>query len=157
MPEEKEYYLTLEGLSKYKEEYEELKKLQKEKKLKIRESRDELWRPEDLNPDFETLRTELNFIEEKIKKIEEVLKNAKIIRGSASPPKKVILGRTVVVEVNGEIDEFTIVGTMEANPSQGKISNESPVGKALLGRKIGETVIVQTSFVNHTYRIVKIK
>ncbi len=58
----------------------------------------------------------------------------------------------MVVEVGGQIDEFTIVGTLEANPSIGKISNESPVGKSLLNHKIGDEVIIQSA-VKTIYKI----
>ena len=59
--------------------------------------------------------------------------------------------------VEGEIDEFQIVGTMEADPSQRKISNESPLGQGLLGAKVGESVVVKASVVNHTCKILKIR
>lgn len=154
--EEKKYYLTPNGLQKYKEEYERLKKIRKEKKTEIKETRDELWRPEDLNPDYEALQTELNSIERKLNTIEDVLKHAKLIRPQSKPSRKVILGSKVTVEVEKQIDEFTIVGTMETNPSQGKISNESPVGKALLGRKVGEEVVI-SSPIKVAYKIKKIE
>ncbi len=154
-----EYYLTNDGLKKCQKEYEELKKELKEKKeLKANKMEDELWRPEDQNPEFEMIQTDIDLIEEKIKKIEEVLKNAKIIKKSTDQaPQKVTMGKTVVVELNGEIEEFTIVGTIEADPTNGKISNESPLGKALLGKKVGEIVTIKTSVFNHTYKIIKIK
>ncbi len=158
---EKKYYLTPEGFQRFKEEYENLKNLWQEKEMQLKESRDEIWRPEDLNPEFEVLQTELDFIEERMKNIEKVLENAKIIRKTSKTPsshsQKVTIGKTVVVESDGKIDEFTIVGTMEANPSEGKISNESPLGKALIGKKIGETVTVKTPLVTDTYKILKIK
>lgn len=154
MQEEKKYYLTPKGLQKYKKEYEELQKLRKEKKDQLQESRDEIWRPEDLNPEFETLKTELDFIESKIKDIEKVLKNVKVVKNHFS--KKVTIGTKVVVEVEGEKDEFIIVGTMEANPSKGKISNESPVGKALMNHKVGDEVVI-TSPIKTVYKIKKIK
>jgi transcription elongation factor GreA len=62
----------------------------------------------------------------------------------------------VVVEVNGEEDEFQIVGTLEANPLLGKISNESPVGSALMGKKVGDEIII-SSPVKTVYKIKKIK
>ena len=58
--------------------------------------------------------------------------------------------------MDGELDEFTIVGTLEANPSAKKISNESPIGQALLGKKVGEIVVVKTPIVNHSCKITKI-
>ncbi len=154
---EEKYYLTASGFQEKKEEYKKLKKLREEKKLKMKELRDELWRPEDLNPDFDALQTELDLIEEKIEKLENILKNSKIIRKRKKPPKKVVLGTTVRIEINGEIDEFTIVGTLEADPVNKKISTSSPIGKALLGKKEGETITIKTPIVNHRCKILKIK
>lgn len=151
------YYLTPDGLQKFKEEYERLKRLNREKKLKIKEARDELWRPEDLNPDFEALQTELNLVKERLIKIENILKNAQVIKKSKNLPEKVSLGSTVTAEINGVVDEFTIVGTAEADPSKKKISNESPIGKALLGKRKGEVVTIKTPVLNHTCKILKIK
>jgi len=154
---EKKYYLTAAGFQRKKEEYQRLTELRKEKKLKIKELRDELWRPEDLNPDYGALQTDLDFIEEKIKRLENILKNSKIIRKKRKPPKKVTLGTTVKIEINGEIDEFTIVETLEADPANKKISTSSPIGKALLGKEEGETITVKTPIVNHRCKILKIK
>lgn len=152
------YYLTNDGFKNCKKEYEELKKMLKEKKeLKARKLEDELWRPEDLNSEFEVLQTEIDFIEEKIRRVEEALKNAKIIKNSSSGSQIVNVGRTVVIENNGKIGEFTIVETIEADPSNGKISNESPLGRTLLGKGIGETVTVETPSLSNTYKIINIK
>lgn len=155
--EKKRYYLTPSGLQKYKKEYERLKKLKKEKKLRMKESRDELWRPEDLNPDYEALQMELNFIKRKLRELRNILKNVKVIRRSSHLLKKVTLGSTVTVDLNNTVEEFTIVGTMEANPSKKKLSNESPIGKALLGKKVGETIVIKTRVGNHTCKILKIE
>jgi len=155
--EKKEYHLTPEGYQRYKEEYKNLKKALKENKAKIKEIRDDLWRPEDLNPDYEPIESELIANEMKMKELENVLKNAKIIRKQKdSDPKIVTLGTTVVLEISGRAEEFTIVETLEANPTLGKISNESAVGKALIGKKAGETVIVQSN-TKASYKIKKIK
>ena len=68
-----------------------------------------------------------------------------------------MIGSTIVVEIEGEKDEFTIVGTIEADPSKKKISNESPVGTAMLGAKVGEVVEVVTSIIRAKYKILEIK
>lgn len=155
--EKKIYHLTPEGFKKYKEEYGKLKEALRSNKSKMKEMKDELWRPEDLNPDYEPIESELISIETRLKELEGVLKNAKIIKKPKNAsPKIVTVGTTVVVEVDGQIDEFTIVETLEANPFLGKISNESPVGKALLGRRVGEIVVIQSA-TKTTYKIVKIK
>ena len=82
---------------------------------------------------------------------------SKTIRKKRKPPKKVTLGTTVKIEINGEIDEFTIVETLEADPANKKISTSSPIGKALLGKEEGETITVKTPIVNHRCKILKIK
>lgn len=151
------YHLTPEGLKKYKEEYKRLNGILKESRSKIKEIRDELWRPEDLNSDYEPMESELISVETRIKELENILKNTKTIKKSKqTKPKIVTVGTTVVVEADGQIDEFTIVDTLEANPSMGKISNESPVGKALLGCKKSEVIVVHSA-IKATYKIIKIK
>lgn len=155
--ENKVFHLTADGLQKYKAEFKKLKEELKKKKTRFKETRDELWRPEDLNPDYEALESEIISIEMRLKELENILKNAKIIRKSKqSIPKIVTIGTTVVLEVDRQTDEFIIVESLEANPAEGKISNESPVGKALLGRKKGEVVTVQSA-IKATYKILNIK
>ena len=129
-------YLTGRGLEKFKKEYERL--------LETRNTKDE--DPENLvliNQRFEELST--------------ILKTYELIQ---APPKHkqhtVNLGATVVVEVDGQIDEFVIVGTLEANPSLGRISNESPVGRALLNRKAEEEIIISSN-IKTIYKIKEIK
>jgi len=70
---------------------------------------------------------------------------------------KVIIGSTVIVEVKGNQVEYSIVGPVEADPLQGRISNESPIGKALLGLKVGETAELTTPKATTTYKIIEIK
>ena len=150
------FYLTPDGLRKYKQEYEKLKELKKERRIKMREARDELWRPEDLNPDYEAMRGELGFIERKLKELELIFKNVKLIRRTKDVPKKVVLGATILVEAGGKREEFTLVGTLEANPSEGKISIESPIGKALLGHRVEDEVVIESP-IKVVYTISKIK
>ncbi len=128
-------YLTAAGLEKFKKEYEKLRKIRSSK-----------------NNDQE----ELININQKIEEIELILKNFELIK---IPPKNkqhlIDLGATVVVEINGQIDEFTVVGTLEANPALGKISNESPLGQAFLNHKVGDEVVIK--FTTKTiYKIKKI-
>ena len=83
--------------------------------------------------------------------IQDILKNAKVIRGGKKT--KVDLGATVTLNMNGKKATYTVVGTTEANPLEGKISNESPIGKALLGHKTGESF----EFNGKKIKIVEIK
>ncbi|MBQ6130320.1 transcription elongation factor GreA [Candidatus Saccharibacteria bacterium] len=89
------------------------------------------------NEDYSAARSEQKLNESRIAEIEEILKNAKIIRNASHG--KVGIGAKVTVEVGGEEYQYAIVGPVEANPLEGKISNESPIGKAMLGKKAGET------------------
>ena len=99
----------------------------------------------------------MSLFEARLADLEHIVKNAEIIQ---VPPKEkqnlISLGATVVVEVDGQEDEFEIVGSLEANPAIGKISNESPVGKALLGHKTGDEVVI-SSLVKTVFRVKKIK
>jgi len=152
--EEKKFYLTKEGLEKIKKEFNSLKEL---KLAKTKGESPRILHSEDLNPEYLAFQEDVSFLESRITELENIIKNAELI---AAPPKNnqnmVNLGATILVEVDGQKDEFTLVGSLEANPSMGKISNESPVGRALLGHKVGEQVIV-SSPIQTVYKIKKIK
>ena len=89
------------------------------------------------NEEYSSARNEQKIVEGRILEIQEILKNAKVIRGGKKD--KVDLGATVTLDMGGRKVEYTVVGPTEANPLEGKISNESPIGKELLGRKAGDT------------------
>lgn len=139
-----------------KKEYEEL--LAAKKKKVSGDNVPSIWQSEDVNSDYLTFQEDLSLLDARLNEYELILKNAEIIK----PPKKqergiVILGSRVTVQVDdGQMDEFEIVGTTEANPSTGRISNESPVGSAFLGKRIGEAVEV-SSPKKTVYRITKIQ
>ncbi len=88
------------------------------------------------NEEYSSARNEQKMAESRILEIQELLKNAKVIRGGKKD--KVALGATVVLDFGGKKVEYTLVGPTEANPLEGKISNESPIGKALLDKSAGE-------------------
>lgn len=89
------------------------------------------------NEEYSSARNEQKMVEGRIMEIQEILKNAKVIRGGKKD--KVDLGATVELDMGGKKVTYSVVGPTEANPLEGKISNESPIGKALLGRKAGES------------------
>jgi len=155
MPEEKNFYLTKKGLEKIEKEYETLKRL---KASKIKGESPQLLHSEDINPEYLAFREDLSFLEAKIAELENVLKNVELIKAPSKEKQNIVnLGATVTLEEkDGQINEFMVVGTLEANPNQGKISAQSPVGKALLGHKIGEEILI-TSPIKVVYRIKKIK
>ncbi|MEF8846887.1 MAG: GreA/GreB family elongation factor [Candidatus Paceibacterota bacterium] len=150
----KKFYLTKKGLKKLRQKYKDL--MGRLKKLKKEGEVPKLLHSEDPNPEYLSFQEDLNFLEARISKVEKALANAELIE---KPPEEeqdeVQVGATVKVEVNGEEDEFTIVGSAEAAPSKGKISNECPVGQALLGSKAGDEVTVNSK-VKTKYKIKEI-
>ena len=90
------------------------------------------------NEEYSSARNEQKLAESRILEIQDILKNAKVIRGGKKD--KVVLGATVSLTMGGKKVEYTLVGPTEANPLEGKISNESPIGKVIFGHKAGETV-----------------
>jgi len=150
----KKFYLTKEGLDKIEREYRELKKI---RFAKIKGESPKIWHSEDVNPEYLSFQEDLNFLESRIAELEYILKSVELIKVPPKGKQNIVnLGAQVQVEVDGQIDEFTIVGTLETNPDIGKISNESPIGKALLSHKIGEEVVI-SSPTEVTYKIVKIR
>ena len=103
------------------------------------------------NEEYSSARNEQKVAESRIMEIQDILKNAKVIRGGKKT--KVDLGATVTLNMNGKKATYTVVGTTEANPLEGKISNESPIGKAIFGRKAGEDF----DFNDKKVKIVEIK
>ncbi len=148
----KKYYLTEKGIDRVKMEYEELKKQRREK---LKKESPEVFHSEEVNPEYITFRKELGVLEEKISKMEEVLRGAEIIKKPSKGCKEIHVGAEITVDVKGQEDKLTLVGTMEADPSLGRISNESPVGRALLGHKEGDKVTV-SSPIQTVYKIKKV-
>ena len=140
---QKKYDITQEGLEKLKSEYEQLVSFsRKEVAEKIKRAR-EMGGTEN-NAEYEDAKNEQAFIEGRISSLENIILNARIIE-APHQPGVVELGDNVLIQnQDGKIDRYTIVGTAEANPVEGKISCESPVGKALLGKKKGAKVEVKT-------------
>ena len=140
---QKKYDITQEGLEKLKAEYEQLISFsRKDVAEKIKRAR-EMGGTEN-NAEYEDAKNEQAFIEGRISSLENIILNARIIE-SPHLPGVVELGDTVLIQnQDGKIDRYIIVGTAEANPVEGKISCESPVGKALLGKKKGAKVDVRT-------------
>ena len=147
--------LTEEGLERLKAEYEELVQTKRkevtEKIAKAREFGDL-----SENSEYDSAREEQSFIEGRIMELEEILSHAKLIEAAGKGSGAVGIGSHVKVFIEGEEDEFVIVSSVEANPMEGKISIESPVGKALMGAKIGDVITV-SSTIKATYKVLDIK
>ena len=103
------------------------------------------------NEEYSSARNEQKVAEGRILEIQDILKNAKIIRGGKKD--KVALGATIVLDMGGRKVEYALVGPTEANPLEGKISNESPIGKVIFGHKAGE----ELEFNGKKIKIVEIK
>ncbi len=147
-------YLTQEGLKELESELDELKN----KKLPILVKRVEEARSHgDLseNAEYTSAREELSLMEGRVEELGEIVARAKIIKSSKNS-KNVDLGTQVTVDVAGKQHTFFIVGEFEADPIQKKISYDSPIGKALMGKKIGDEVEVEAPVGKVIYKIVKI-
>lgn len=147
---EKKTLLTEEGLADLKKELDELINVKRPANLKaIKEAR----ALGDLseNADYDAAKNDQAELEGRIKKIEKMLENYEIIEKKSSD--KVGLGSTVEIKYvdDDEVDEYKIVGSQEADPFMSKISNESPIAKALLNRKVGDIVEVESP--NGVYKI----
>ncbi len=153
----KEVLLTKEGLKQLEAELDYLKS---EKRLEVAQKIKEALSFGDLseNSEYDAAKNEQAQVEEKIVKLENMLKNVKVISDEESGSDSVTIGCKVTVydiEFDEEL-EYTIVGSTEANPVNFKISNESPVGKALLGKSEGDTVEVEAPQGSLSFKILKI-
>lgn len=140
---EKEVILTPTGLQKLEEELEHLKSVKRKEvaeRIKIAIGYGDLSE----NSEYEDAKNEQAFIEGRILTLEKMLRNARVISDAEVNTDTVSIGSTVIVKdlELGEVIEYTIVGSAESDPSENKISNESPVGKALLGQPKGKVVTV---------------
>lgn len=154
---EKEVILTLAGLKKLEEELEVLK-TQRRKQVAERIKQAIEFGDISENSEYEDAKTEQAFIEGRIITLEKMLRNAKIIDDNEQRDQ-VVLGSTVLLKDTeiGENEEYTIVGSAEADPAVNKISNESPVGKAVLGHSKGTVVEVSVPAGVIRYEIVDIR
>lgn len=152
---DKTTYLTDDGYKKLKAEVEHLKNV---RRIEIANRIKEAKELGDLseNAEYADAREEQSFTEGRIMEIEETLKNAEVISSLKSEPNRVDIGDAITVEKDGLKQEYTIVGSNEADPSQGRISNESPLGQAFLGKHKGDECQVQTPKGTALYKIIGI-
>lgn len=157
MSEKKPVYLTQKGLEELKAELDDLINVKRPANIQsIKEAR----ALGDLseNADYDAARNEQAVLEGRIKKIEQMLENYEIIEEASKD--KVSLGSTVsirYIDEDDETDEYMIVGSQEADPFASKISNESPIAKALMNHKVGETVTVESPNGSYQVEITEIK
>jgi transcription elongation factor GreA len=151
----KKFILTKEGLSQLKEEYEELisvKRPQIAKRIQRAREFGDLAE----NSEYDAAKEEQSLLEHRITELEGVLAGAEIVE-QTEKSDVVVIGSQVVVEMNNEIHEFSLVGSMEADPTASKISNESPVGQALIGLKAGESTEVAVGPVKTPLRVLEVR
>ncbi len=155
----KETILTADGLRKLEEELDNLRTVRRQEvaeRLKVAISYGDISE----NSEYDDAKSEQAFIEGRILELEQMIKTAIIIDDSASKnTDEVSLGSTVLLKdmETEEEETYTIVGTTEADPFENRISNESPVGKAILKQKVGAIVVVPTPAGELSYKIIEIK
>lgn len=157
MNDNKQIQVTKKGLEELKQELDELVNV---KRPALVERLERARQEGDLseNSDYTNAREELEFTDNRIDELKHVVDNAKVIKESNGNAKgKVEVGTTVVLELNGAKHEFKIVGEWEADPMERKISNESPLGSQLVGKKIGEEVQVEAPAGQIVYKILEVK
>lgn len=148
--------VTQEGLSALKAELDELVNI---KRPKLVERLERARQEGDLseNSDYINAREELEFLDGRIDELKNVVENAQVVSDNGVSNGQVGIGTTVIVQANGDRHEFNIVGEWEADPAQKKISHESPLGKQLVGKKVGDTVEVEAPAGKIIYKIIEIK
>ncbi|WP_243290642.1 transcription elongation factor GreA [Bacillus sp. FJAT-47783] len=157
MAEEKVYPMTQAGKEKLEQELEYLKSVKRKEvveRIKIARSFGDLSE----NSEYDSAKEEQAFVEGRITTLENMIRNAKIIEEDTENSTTVSLGKSVTfIELpDGEEETYTIVGSAEADPFEGRISNDSPMAKSLLGKQIGEEVTVQTPGGDMVVKIVNV-
>lgn len=147
------YNLTQEGVTELKEELLHLIAQRPHVADRIKHAR-ELGDLSE-NAEYQTAREEQDRLEARISELEHIIQNSQIIKKPKSDGQ-VRLGSSVKLKDGGKPINYQVVGTMEANPAAGKISDESPIGKALLGRKVGDKVEIKTPAGAHMFKVVEI-
>lgn len=158
MAAEKVFPMTQAGKAKLEQELETLKTVKRKEvveRIKTARSFGDLSE----NSEYDSAKEEQAFVEGRITTIENMIRNAKIIEEDSLSGDSVSLGHSVTfIELpNGDEETYTIVGSAEADPFEGKISNDSPIAKSLMGKKVGDQVSVQTPGGEMSVRIVTIK
>ncbi len=149
----KVYQITEAGKNELKDELETLKGRRGEIAEKIAEARD--YGDLSENAEYDAAREEQGIVETRIAEIENILQNAAIITGGISD--QVGLGSVVELMTGSKTAVYTVVGPVEADPLEGKVSNESPIGAALMGKKVDDTVEINTPKGKLEYKIISIK
>ena len=148
----KQYQITSEGKKELENELVALKSRRGDVAEKIAEARD--FGDLSENAEYDAAREEQGLLETRIADIEDIINNAEIIKGGRKT--SIDLGSKVSLKTGGKTVTYTIVGPVEANPLEGKISNESPIGEALFGKKVGDKATITTPKGSVIYSIAEI-
>ena len=148
-------FLTEEGLAKLTAELEHLRKVKRREVAERIHNSKELEATVD-NAEYDDAKNEQAFVEGRILTLETLSRNATIVHPD-HPTNRVVVGATVKVSTKDGKEQYTIVGSTEADPAHGRISNESPVGRALLGRRVGDEVTVHTPRGVMKFKILEVK
>lgn len=145
MAEEKSYYMTEEGKQKLEEELHHLKTERRKEvveRIKIARGFGDLSE----NSEYDAAKDEQAFVEARITQVEHMIRNAVIIENDNENPDTVTMGKSVTFQElpDGDEETYTIVGSAEADPFEGKISNDSPMAQSLIGHSVGDKVTVAT-------------
>jgi len=150
----KEILLTQSGLEKLKEELKKLKERRKQVADRIKIARE--YGDLSENSEYDDARNEQSFVEGRIEDLQDMIKNARVVSKNGAADK-VEMGSVVTLKLDGETFSYEIVGANESDPINGKISAESPMGFALVGKAKGEKVDITTPGGTTTYEIVDVK
>jgi transcription elongation factor GreA len=150
----KEFHLTDEGIAELKRELDQLNAEKPVIADKIRLAREQGDLAE--NAEYQIAKEELSRVETRTAEIKRILQNVELIDGSSRQADKVRIGTTVTLKSGSEKVSYTIVGSVEADPLEKKISDVSPIGKALMGNKVGDSAEITTPAGTVSYKIVSI-
>lgn len=151
----KKIFVTTEGLQELKHELDELTKVKRPEVLE-RVSGARAMGDLAENSEYTAAREELSLIDGRIEELSDILKNVELIKDGPKNTGAIQLGSTITVSINGKKEDFVLVGEWEADPHNKKISHESPLGKALLGKKVGEKIEVEAPAGTIDYTVVSI-
>lgn len=158
MAEDKKHYMTAEGKKKLEDELETLKtEKRKEVVERIKVARD--FGDLSENSEYDAAKDEQAFVESRISQLEQMIRNAEIIEEDTGDPDTVSIGKSVTFKElpDGDDEMYTIVGSVESDPFNGKISNDSPMAQSLIGHAVGEEVTVTTPGGNINVKITNVQ
>lgn len=151
----KKIYLTKKGFEDLKKEYDEVVNKRRPEVVERLSAAREMGDLSE-NAEYTAAREELAFIDGRIEELEELLKQAELIEDGHHKTQSVEMGSQVVIKIGEKKETFTVVGEWEADPTEKKISHESPLGKALLGKTVGSEIEVEAPAGKMLYKIVSI-